>query len=242
MAASLAEGDERQAHSLHAHFLKLGQADLEIRYETTLLKEGRSFAVRRVDAFQGDAHLMTMTVSFHVAEDGLHHAKAILDVPGIDTARERLDAWTARQENFDELPILGRLWERPIETVPVDPDVLFGDTPGPPRSSSWMRVRDAVPVSPAMARAQLAYASDMLFLRNALLPHGVRPGARHMQVASLDHALWLHETPDLSGWHLYTGESPWAGGARGLTQGHFFAEDGTLVATVAQENLMRVRD
>ncbi|MGB3797366.1 MAG: acyl-CoA thioesterase II, partial [Alteraurantiacibacter sp.] len=102
--------------------------------------------------------------------------------------------------------------------------------------------RNPEPVHPDTARAQMAYASDMLFLRNALLPHAIRPGDRKMQVASLDHAMWFHETPDFSKWHLYATQSPWAGHARGLSQGHFFAENGTLVATVAQENLMRRRD
>ncbi|MGB3167318.1 MAG: acyl-CoA thioesterase domain-containing protein [Alteraurantiacibacter sp.] len=241
VAATLAEDGGRMPHSLHAHFLKLGNADIPVRYEVATLNEGRSFATRRVDAVQGEAHLLTMTVSLHIEEEGHRHAEPMPGVPDIAQARAAFEAWRARQEQPERLPILGRLWERPVETVPLDPQTLFGSDPAAPRSANWMRVREPEPVDPATARAQLAYASDMLFLRNALLPHGVRPGASRMQVASLDHAMWLHETPDFSRWHLYTGHSPWAGGARGFTYGHFFAENGTLVATVAQENLMRVR-
>ena len=242
MAAALSEQDERLPHSLHAHFLHLGRADRETRFDVSTLKEGRSFATRRVEAWQDDSHVLSMTVSFQIEESGFTHSTPPPDVADVSTARQSLEDWKARQADFDELPILGRLWERPIETIPVDVDALFGDTPRAPASASWMRVRESAPVGPAMARAQLAYASDMLFLRNSLLPHGVRPGARNMQIASLDHAIWFHRAPDFGEWHLYATESPWAGGARGLNRGHFFAQDGTLVATVAQENLMRVLD
>ncbi len=241
MAASLAETGKRVAHSLHAHFLKLGEANAETAYRVLSLTEGRSFATRRVDAFQGDTHVLTMTVSFHIEESGFAHADNAPDVPNVPIARAALEDWKAKQENFDQLPILGRLWERPVETIPTDPDALFGDTPREPRSASWMRARNTEQVDAARARAQLAYASDMLFLRNALLPHGVRPGAHKMQIASLDHAIWFHQTPDFADWHLYAGESPWAGGARGYSRGQFFSQEGAMVASVAQENLMRVR-
>lgn len=242
MAGSLEEDGPRLAHSLHANFLKLGRADRDIRFEVTSLAVGRSFARRRVDAFQGDAHLLTMSVSSHVPEDGFSHAARAPQVVDVATARAALEDWKAQQEDFSSLPILGRLWERPIETVPLDVNSLFGSAPLAPQSGCWMRLRNPEPVHPDTARAQMAYASDMLFLRNALLPHAIRPGDRKMQVASLDHAMWFHETPDFSKWHLYATQSPWAGHARGLSQGHFFAENGTLVATVAQENLMRRRD
>ena len=239
MAASLAEDADRLAHSLHANFLNLGHAEEVTRYEVTELAEGRSFARRRVDAYQGKRAILTMTVSLQMEESGLEHSDGLPDVDDVHTARARLEAWKAQQEDFDALPILGRLWERPVETVPLDVQSLFGSAPLAPRSGCWMRAREKQPSNPAMARAGMAYASDMLFLRNSLLPHSVRPGDRRMQVASLDHAMWFHATPEFSNWHLYATESPWAGSARGLNQGKFFAADGTLVASVAQENLMR---
>ncbi|MGB3796513.1 MAG: acyl-CoA thioesterase domain-containing protein, partial [Alteraurantiacibacter sp.] len=124
MAGSLEEDGPRLAHSLHANFLKLGRADRDIRFEVTSLAVGRSFARRRVDAFQGDAHLLTMSVSSHVPEDGFSHAARAPQVVDVATARAALEDWKAQQEDFSSLPILGRLWERPIETVPLDVNSL----------------------------------------------------------------------------------------------------------------------
>ncbi|WP_325051095.1 acyl-CoA thioesterase [Aurantiacibacter spongiae] len=180
-------------------------------------------------------------MSSHVIEDGFTHS---VEPPPADTAESALAAmqeWIARQEDFSALPIIGRLSDRPVEVAPLDIRSLFADLPHAPRSGCWMRSREDSPTDPRMQRAALTYASDMLFLRNALLPHGVRPGDASMQVASLDHAMWFHASPDFSRWHLYATESPWAGGARGLNRGHFFDTGGGLVATVAQENLMRRR-
>lgn len=241
MAACEAEPDaDRLPHSLHAHFLQPGDAREPMRYDVTTLGTGRSFARRRVEAMQGDRHVLTMTVSAQGEEDGLSHAAAPPDIGDFDSARRALEQWQDAQGNLRRLPVIGDLGLRPIEVVPADAPSLFGDAPHPPGSAVWMRAREGGAVSPAMARAQLAYASDILFLRNALLPHGVRPGEEGIQIASLDHALWFHTTPDFAEWHLLAGESPWAGKGRGLSRGHFFTEDGILVATVTQENLMRV--
>ena len=241
MAASLAETDNRLVHSLHANFLNAGLADKITRFEVATLAESRSFARRRVDAFQDDDLIMTMTVSLQGAEDGFEHSDDMPKVVPVDVARKQLEAWQAAQDDFAALPILGRLWQRPVETVPLEVQSLFGGRPQAPRSGCWMRVRGADSCDANTARAQLAYASDMLFLRNAMLPHGIRPGDRRMQVASLDHSMWFHRTPEFANWHLYATQSPWAGAARGLNEGRFFTADGLLVATVAQENLMRIR-
>lgn len=243
MAACEAERGNRLPHSIHAHFLQPGFATEPVQYEVTTLGEGRSFARRRIDAVQADRSVLTMTVSLQVEEDGLSHADALPEVDDIVDARRRLENWQQAQDNLDRMPIIGGLGLRPVEVIPVEVESLFGGAPQPPRSSMWMRARDVADncdTSPAMSRAMLAYASDILFLRNALLPHGVRPGEEGIQIASLDHAIWFHETPDFTRWHLYATQSPWAGRGRGLSRGHFFAKDGTLVATVAQENLMRV--
>ena len=242
MAAHLAERGERQPHSLHANFLKPGNAARPLRFTVQTLSEGRSFAARRVEGVQGDAHVLTMTVSSQVPERGFQHAAQMPDVPDVASSRAAMDAWQKKQDDPARVPILGRLTERPVEILPVEIEAIFGDAPCAPRSASWMRLRDGQAIAPEMQRSALAYASDMLFLRNALLPHGVRPGERGIQITSLDHAIHFHRQPDFAQWHLYAGESPWAGAARGLSRGHFFAEDGTLIATVAQENLMRVID
>ncbi|GGD65743.1 acyl-CoA thioesterase [Aurantiacibacter arachoides] len=195
-----------------------------------------------MDAEQDGKAILTMTDSAQDAEEGFAHAATMPQVPDLDAAARALADWQQAQANFATLPIIGRLADRPVEVVPIDVEATFGGDARPPRSACWMRVRDAAGLGPAMQRPALAYASDMLFLRNALLPHGVRPGERGIQIASLYHAMWFHADPDFGRWHLYAGESPWAGAARGLSRGHFFARDGSLVASVVQENLMRVVD
>ena len=240
MAACEAETGDRLPHSLHAHFLQPGMAADPVHYDVSQLGAGRSFARYRVDAMQGENQILTMMVSSQVDEAGFSHADAPPDVGDLARARRALEDWQEAQENLARMPVIGGLSLRPVEVVPAEVHSLYGGVPHPPTSTMWMRARDAGNASPAMARAQLAYASDMLFLRNALLPHGVRPGEEGIQIASLDHAIWFHETPDFGQWHLYATHSPWAGKGRGLSRGHFFAEDGRLVATVVQENLMRV--
>lgn len=239
MAACREETGQRMAHSLHAHFLRPGSANAPVTYKVTSLGEGRSFARRRVDAFQHDDHVLTMTVSMQLEEEGLHHSAPPPDYGDRQSAERALNEWRERND-MDSMPIIGKLGLRPVEVIPLAADSLFGNTSRAPHSAVWMRSRDPRPTDPGTSRAQLAYASDMLFLRNALLPHGVRPGDSGMQLASLDHAMWFHQTPDFRQWHLFATDSPWAGKARGLSRGHFFAEDGTLVATVVQENLMRI--
>lgn len=243
--ALLAAGGEEQngklPHSLHAYFLKAGIAHDPADYSVSTLSEGRSFATRRIDARQHGQMIFSMTVSFHVSETGFSHQ---LEAPlplDIDAALHSLDQWIEKNPGPASSPIFSRLEKRPIEIVPLDPAGLFSSQPRKPRSAVWMRMRNGGPADPVMQRAMLAYASDMMFLRNAMLPHGILPGSDRVQAASLDHALWFHTTPDFNDWLLYATSSPWSGHARGLNLGHFFARDGQLVATVTQENLMRPR-
>ncbi|MXO89874.1 acyl-CoA thioesterase II [Altererythrobacter aquaemixtae] len=239
MAASGEEQDGRLAHSVHAHFLRAGAASVPVEYTVTTLAEGRSFATRRVEARQGAALIFAMTASFHGQEPGFAHA---VDPPfdlDVEAARNSLKSWMAHNTEAASSPLINHLQHRPVEIVPLDPGSLFGTRAREAQTGSWMRMREAAGAGPQMQRALLAYASDMMFLRNSLLPHGVRPGGDKAQVASLDHAIWFHDTPDFDQWHLFATGSPWAGHARGLNQGHFFSVDGKLVATVAQENLMR---
>ena len=239
LAACGVEGMERQPHSVHASFLRPGLAEDPVHYHVTSLAEGRSFAMRRVDAVQGQTLLMTMTVSFHIEEPGFRH-QADTDHPlDVDAALEALRSWSAHNPKAAESPILDRLERRPIAIVPLDPGSLFGAREREPRTASWMKLRDAPAMGPSLQRAVLAYASDMMFLRNALLPHAIRPGQSQLQAASLDHAIWFHETPDFSQWHLFATESPWAGNARGFNRGHFYDCSGRMVASVSQESLMR---
>lgn len=240
VAASRAEDDGKLAHSMHAHFLKAGKAAEPVRYTVQTLTKGRSFATRRVDGWQGeDTLILSMTVSFHAPEDGFSHQDEAPYSLDFAAAQESLESWKAHNERAAQSSIIKRLGNRPIEIVPLDPGSIFGMRPREPRTGSWMRIRETLGNDAVMQRAAMSYASDMMFLRNSLLPYGVRIGVDKLQAASLDHTVWFHETPDFNEWHLFATGSPWAGHARGLNQGHFFSQSGKLVATVAQESLMR---
>lgn len=241
MAASLEEDADRVAHSLHCYFLKPGIAEAPVDYRVTHLTAGQSFATRRVEGWQGELRIFSMIASFHRPEVGFRHAIESPIPLDVEAAVAALGEWRERHADAQENPIADRLQRRPVEIVPLDPSAVFGRRPREPQAASWMRMREPARAGPAMQRALLAYASDMLFLRNAMLPHGIRPGGHEVQATSLDHALWFHETPDFDRWHLFVADSPWAGGARGLNRGHFFAEDGALIATAQQECLMRPR-
>ena len=239
MAAYAEEKKERHAHSLHAYFLKAGSSSIPVEYHVTTLSEGRSFSTRRVDGVQGSATIFSMMASFHAEEPGFaHQAQPAFDLD-VDAAITSLKSWRNHNTEAAASPLVDRLQNRPIEIVPLDPRSLFGSRSREPRTGVWMRMRAPAGPDPVMQRALLAYASDMMFLRNAMLPHSIRPGSDKVQAASLDHAVWFHKTPDFDRWHLFASESPWAGKARGLNRGHFYDQEGQMVATVTQENLMR---
>ena len=241
MAASAQESGGKLAHSLHCYFLKAGIADEPVIYDVTTLSEGRSFASRRIEATQSDQVIFTMVASFHTPEPGFSHQEAAPLPLDFEAAQASLKAWVAKHEQVANSPLISRLQNRPVEVIPLDPGSLFGGRAREPHTGSWVRMRDAANAGPHMQRALLAYASDMMLLRNAMLPHGVRPGTDQMQVASLDHAVWFHETPDFDQWHLYATGSTWAGHARGMNHGTLFDQQGRMIATVQQESLMRPR-
>lgn len=239
LAACHEESEHRLPHSIHAYFLKAGSSAEGIEYRVTTLSEGRSFATRRVEGFQNGSMIFSMIASFHVPEIGFEHAAPAPVDLDVAAAIEALDRWREDDAQASSSPIVERLQKRPIEIVPLDPGSLFGAQAHEPRTGVWMRMRKPAGPDPLLQRALLAYASDMMFLRNAMLPHAIRPGSSKVQAASLDHAIWFHETPDFDRWHLFATESPWAGHARGLNRGHFYDESGRMVATVSQESLMR---
>jgi len=246
MAGSLAEKDGRLAHSVHAYFLKAGAAAAPMDLSVTPLTEGRSFATRRIEGSQGNqvnggATIFTMVASFHRAEEGWRHAADISPPIGPEDAQQRFDEWAEANRHGPLARMIDRFEERPVDVIPFDPATLYGSAQAQPASGWWMRLRRPVEPDPALQRAVLAYASDMMLLRTAMLPHGIRPFSRGVQTASLDHAIWFHDTPDMDDWLLFETDSPWAGHARGLSQGHFFTAQGRLVASVAQESLMRMR-
>jgi acyl-CoA thioesterase-2 len=239
MAGCQAERSGRLPHSLHASFLRAGDVRMSVDYQVTEHFLGRSFAQRQVIASQGAHPILVVQLGFHIAEPGPAHQTAMRCTFTPAQSTERLARWRATADERGKL-FAERLDGRPIEIVPIDPDALFGADPQPPHSAWWMRLRHPLGAAPDLARALLAYASDMMLLRNAMLPHGIRPFSRGVQTASLDHAIWFHDTPDMDDWLLFETDSPWAGHARGLSRGHFFTASGHLIASVTQESLMRV--
>jgi acyl-CoA thioesterase II len=229
-------------HSLHAYFMRPGNEDYPIIFRVVRDFEGRSFATRRIIAMQKGEPILNMAASFQLPEEGLHHQDAMPDVPapeGLKTERE------LRTEFIERIPERFRrhlLRPRPIEIRPCTPRSWFDPVRTEPKQASWFRIVAPVADDPALHRAILAYASDMALLGTAMLPHGVNWMTNKMQNASLDHAVWLHEPFRADEWLLYACDSPWSGHARGFNRGQVFTQDGRLVASTAQEGLMRLRD
>ncbi len=241
-AAQRSIDDAKVAHSLHAYFMRPGHENHPIVYRVVRDFEGRSFANRRVIAMQGGQPILNMAASFELPAEGLHHQDAMPDVPDPDSLKSEREL---REAVRDEVPEKFRrffLRARPIEIRPVSPRNWLKPAPQEPVQHSWFRVVAPLPDDLALHRAMLAYASDMTLLGTCMLPHGVGWMTGGVQTASLDHAIWLHEPFRFDEWLLYTTDSPWAGHSRGFNRGRIYSRDGRLVASVAQEGLIRVRD
>lgn len=233
--------EDRAAHSLHGYFLRAGDPAVPIIYEVDRLRDGRSFATRRVVAIQHGQPIFSCSVSYHREEPGLSHAVVAPDVPKPD---ELPDEAALRQLMIDNAPDNMRRYferERPIELRPLELRHYISNEPLEPQQYVWVRACDRLPDDPAVHRAVLAYLSDMTLLDTALFPHGLSVFNREIQVASLDHAMWFHRPFRADEWLLYAQDSPTSSGARGFTRGLIYALDGTLIASTAQEGLMRQR-
>ena len=233
--------DGRGVHSLHCYFMRPGDPSVPIIYEVDRIRDGTSFTTRRVVAIQHGHAIFSMSASFQVEEPGLDHQIPMPDVP----APEALPSEQELKERF--LPVMPepvrRYWERerPIEMRPVDLTRYTSRKPLEPKQYLWFRATAALPDDPLVHQSVLAYASDMTLLDSSLLAHGRSIFDRDLQVASLDHALWFHRPFRADDWLLYAQDSPNTSGARGFSRGEIYARDGRLVASVAQEGLVRVR-
>jgi acyl-CoA thioesterase II len=231
----------RKPHSLHAYFLLGGDPKVPIIYEVDRIRDGRSFTTRRVIAIQHGQPIFSMSVSFHLKEEGYDHAFAMPQVPG----PEELPSEAEIKANvMPMMPDPVRAYyerERPIELRPVEYSRYLSREPKEPKFNVWIRTTGRLPDDPAIHQCVLAYASDMTLLDSALIAHGRTVFERSIQAASLDHALWFHRPFRADDWLLYAQDSPNASGARGFSRGLIFARDGTLVASVAQEGLIRPR-
>ncbi|HEY5048875.1 MAG TPA: acyl-CoA thioesterase II [Rhizomicrobium sp.] len=232
----------RVCHSLHAYFLLPGDPKVPILYEVDRSRDGMSFSSRRVVAIQHGRQIFHMSVSFHVAEPGLEHQISAPSVPPPDALPSEDDF---RREMADRIPPEYRehfLRPRPIELRPVDRADIFRPDKRAPQQAVWVRATGALPDDIALQQCVLAYASDMTLLDTALLPHGIGWFDNRLQMASIDHAMWFHRPFRADAWLLYVQDSPSASDARGFNRGLVFTQDGRLVASVAQEGLMRLRE
>jgi acyl-CoA thioesterase II len=230
---------DRAVHSMHGYFLRTGDAKRPIVYEVDRIRDGKSFATRRVVAIQGGHAIFSMAASFQKTEPGYEHASEMPAVSGPDGLASELELARRYADRIPEAMRQQALADRPIEIRHVDAyDPLHPDV-RPPTRMVWYRATGQLPDRLSVHQYLLAYASDFNLLGVAMQPHGVSWMTRGMQVASLDHAIWFHRPFRMDEWLLYVIDSPSASGARGLSRGQFFTQDGRLVASVAQEGLIR---
>lgn len=235
---------DRPPHSLHGYFILPGDPSVPIVYQVDRIRDGKSFATRNCVAIQHGRAIFSLSASFQTEEAGLEHAFAKPLVPPPEQLPSEAELKASFTEKTPEA--IRRYFDqpRPIEARHVDPSRYKprAGIPGEPIQYVWFRATGRLPDDPAIHRAVLAYLSDMTLLDTALIAHGRSGFDRDMQVASLDHALWFHRPFRADDWLLYAQDSPTSSGARGLTRGLIYSRDGALVASVAQEGLIRRRD
>jgi acyl-CoA thioesterase-2 len=232
--------EDRPPHSLHAYFLLPGDPKVPLIYEVDRLRDGKSFSTRRVIAIQHGQPIFSMAVSFHTDEEGFEHEAKMPEVPRPDALPSEAEI---KQNFLRMMPDPVRRYyerERPIELRPVEFERYLGKKFDDARFNVWIRA-GKLPDDPAIHRCVLAYASDMTLLDASLLPHGHSVFEKEIMAASLDHALWIHRPFRADEWLLYAQDSPNMHGGRGFSRGLIFTESGKLVASVAQEGLVRVR-
>jgi len=231
----------RPPHSLHAYFLLGGDPKVPIIYEVDRIRDGKSFTTRNVKAIQHGHAIFSMSVSFHLSEPGLSHQVKMPEVPKPD---ELPSDEELKDRIYPLLPEPARRYyerERPIEFRPVEFSRYLGEKSENGRFDIWIRATGRLPDEPAIHQCVLAYASDMMLLDAALIPHGRSVFSEDIMAASLDHALWFHRPFRADEWLLYAQDSPSLADSRGFSRGLIFASDGTMVASVVQEGLLRQR-
>jgi acyl-CoA thioesterase-2 len=242
VAAQRTVDHDRHVHSLHGYFMRPGDPSVPIIYNVDPLRDGKSFATRHVVAIQHGLAIFSLTASFQQDEQGLDHQ---LPMPAHVPAPEALlNEKELIGQYLDQMPEnIRRYWkrERPIEMKPVSLTHYMSREKLPPQQDIWVRTTGPVPADRALQAAVLAYLSDMTLLDTATFPHGRALFDADIQAASLDHAMWFHRPDPLDGWLLYSQDSPSSSGSRGFTRGSLYARNGTLVASVAQEGLVRLR-
>ncbi len=241
MAAQRTVARDRIVHSLHAYFMRPGDPSVPIVYQVERIRDGSSFNTRRAVAIQHGEAIFALSASFQIEEPGFGHQIVMPDVPAPE---KLLDERQIAAQFLANAPApIRKYWERerPIEIRPISLTHYFSDEKLDPVQHVWVRATGPVPDDRYYQAAILAYLSDMTLLDTSLYPHGTSIFDQTIQVASLDHSMWFHRPTKLDDWILYTQDSPSASGARGLTRGSLFTRDGVLIASVAQEGLIRKR-
>ena len=224
----------RVCHSMHAYFIRPGDPKIPILFQVERVRDGGSFAVRRVVAIQHGKQIFNLAASFQTPETGFEHQEAMPDVPGPDGLLNEEELRDAAGQTSHR-----RIW--PVEVRPTDPPPPGAPEKLPPRDAVWFRARQSVGPDVAVNQCALAYGSDMTLLDTSLRPHAIDWSSGRLQVASLDHSLWFHHPSDFSQWHLYVQDSPSASGGRGFNRALVYSQDGKLVASATQEALIRYR-
>ncbi|WP_375480011.1 acyl-CoA thioesterase [uncultured Jatrophihabitans sp.] len=230
---------ERHVHSLHSYFVRPGDSTTPIVYEVDRVRDGRSFSTRRVVAVQHGETIFSLSASFQLAQEGIEHQSSMPDVPDPETLAplaERYATTDAAAEFYRAMP-------KPIDLRYVDPPTWEQAElgPRPALTRVWLRADGVLPDDPLLHDCVLTFASDMTLLDSVLARHGIAPGVHEVAMASLDHAVWFERPFRADEWLLYSTKSPSASGGRGLATGRFFGRDGTQVASVVQEGMIRVR-
>jgi acyl-CoA thioesterase II len=230
---------DRLCHSLHAYFIRPGDPSIPVIYQVDRARDGGSFTTRRVVAIQHGRQILNMSASFHVLEEGWDYQHPMPDMPAPESLQSREEL---RRQNVHKIAPEHRkdfLRPRPIDYREVAPRDLFEPEPADDQNHMWFRMVGAKGLGAQMQHCLLAYASDMNLLGSSLRPHGLTWFNPRQMTASLDHAMWFHAPVHFENWHLYCMDAPFTGGARGFNRGSIYTQGGVLVASVAQEGLMR---
>lgn len=240
VAARRTVEEDRPAHSLHGYFILPGDLERPVVYFVDRLRDGRSYTTRRVTAIQHGHAIFNMAASFHRPEPGPCHQAPAPEVPPPEELRSELDIIREQSERIPEdlRPVLTQ--DRPLDFRPVDPRDPFDPRPAPPVRRTWVRAVGELDDDTLHHQAVLAYASDYDLLGAALSPHGRSFRQADVMAATLDHAIWFHRPFRADEWLLYVMESPVTAGGRGFVRGTFFTREGTLIASVVQEGVVRI--
>lgn len=236
-AAGTTTPEDRELHSMHGYFLRPGDSEQRMTFEVARLYDGRSFSTRRVQAYQAGEVLMSLIASFQEPADGLEHQDPY-EIGAVTPPEELPTVW----EKYGHLADGGRAsWvlNRPFDIRYVDPDILLDVAEPASGQRVWLRSRDMLEGGQSLHSAALAFASDYLLVEPVMRRHGIPWATPGLRAASLDHAMWFHRPFRVDDWLLYELETPTSQGGRGLTTGRFYDRDGALVASVAQEAMVR---